>query len=203
MGGHHDSPQKDRWFMFEKQRVVVEDFESSGFILDIGGGGEGIIGVLKGDRVIAIDFRERELEEAPEGPLKIIMDARDLQFLDGTFGTATAFFSLMYLKSRADYERVFGEVFRVLTTGGRFLIWDVSVPGRLDEDKETYVQPLTVIVGDREIETGYGQRWPGEAHDLAFYLDLAAGRGFRVLEQREEGRLFSLRLQKPEAAISA
>jgi len=203
MGGHHDSPQKDRWFMFEKQRVVVEDFESSGFILDIGGGGEGIIGVLKGDRVIAIDFRERELEEAPEGPLKIIMDARDLQFLDGTFGTATAFFSLMYLKSRSDYERVFGEVFRVLTTSGRFLIWDVSVPGRLDEDKETYVQPLTVIVGDREIETGYGQHWPGEAHDLAFYLDLAAGSGFLVLEQREEGRLFSLRLQKPEAAISA
>jgi len=197
MSEHHGSPQEDRWFMFEQQEVVVEDFESSGFILDIGGGGEGIIGILKGDRVIAIDFRREELEEAAKGPLKIIMDARDLQFLDGAFGMATAFFSLMYFKSRADHERVFSEVFRVLETGGRFLIWDVSVPGRLAEDRETYVQPLTVIVGDREIETGYGQPWPEEVHDLAFYLDLAAASGFQVLEQKEEGRLLFLDFQKP------
>ena len=203
MDKHHVSPPEDRMFFFEKRRVVVENFESSGFVLDIGGGGEGIIGILKGDRVVAIDLRPEELAQAPEGPLKIIMDARDLQFLDGAFSIVTAFFSLMYLKGRADYEKVFSEVFRVLETGGRFLIWDVSVPVRSDEDKDIYAQRLTVVVGDREIETGYGQRWPGEAHDLPFYLDLAAGSGFLVLEQREEGRLFSLRLQKPEAAISA
>ncbi|NIV40215.1 MAG: methyltransferase domain-containing protein, partial [Anaerolineae bacterium] len=96
---------------FDSQTVRVHDFESTGFILDIGGGGEGIIGLLKGQEVIALDLRKEELEEAPPGPLKIVMDAKELQFLDGAFGTATAFFSLMYLKSREDQQKVLAEVF--------------------------------------------------------------------------------------------
>jgi hypothetical protein len=64
----------------------------TGYVLDIGGGGEGVIGRMEGLQVVAIDTREDELLEAPEGPLKVVMDARDLQFLDGTFFAATAFF---------------------------------------------------------------------------------------------------------------
>jgi len=45
--------------------------------LDIGGGGEGVIGQMKGKQVIAIDPNRRELEEAADGPLKIVMDARE------------------------------------------------------------------------------------------------------------------------------
>ena len=198
MSDHHAAPAEDRIFFFETQTVRVHDFESTGFILDIGGGGEGIIGILKGRDVIAIDLIEEELEEAPPGPLKIVMDARDLLFLDGTFATATAFFSLMYLKSRRDQQKVLEEVLRVLQPGGQFLIWDVSVPQRPEgEEKDIYVARLSVGVGDRTIGTGYGQRWPSETRDLAFYLDLAAEVGFRVVEQREDERLFFLRLQKP------
>ena len=40
--------------------------ELTGSILDIGGGGEGIIGRLYGSRVTAIDNREEELDEAPD-----------------------------------------------------------------------------------------------------------------------------------------
>ena len=102
---------EDRFFIFEQQKVSVHDFEASGYVLDIGGGGEGIIGILKGEQVIAIDPNKRELEEAADGPLKIVMDARDLQFLDGSFETVTAFFTLMYLKSADAYKQVFAEVF--------------------------------------------------------------------------------------------
>jgi ubiquinone/menaquinone biosynthesis C-methylase UbiE len=136
------------------------------------------------------------LAEAAPGPLKIVMDARDLQFLDETFDTATAFFALMYLKSKLDYERVFAEVSRVLKPGGQFLIWDVTLPGRLDEEKELFAIPLLVKVGGQEIETGYAQRWPGEAHDLPFYVGLAEVSGFRVVKQNQESRTFFLRLQK-------
>jgi exopolyphosphatase/guanosine-5'-triphosphate,3'-diphosphate pyrophosphatase len=67
-------------------------------VLDIGGGGEGVIGRLKGRDAVAVDIRKEELEEAVDGPLKIIMDARDLKFLDESFHTATAFFSMMYIR---------------------------------------------------------------------------------------------------------
>jgi ubiquinone/menaquinone biosynthesis C-methylase UbiE len=197
MGHHHTERPQDQFFFFEQQQVDVRDFESSGLILDIGGGGEGIIGILKGERVIAIDFRKEELEEAAEGPLKIVMDARELQFLDDTFNTATAFFSLMYIKSRADHAQVFSEAFRVLRPGGQFLIWDVSVPERSDEKKDIYVVPIVVHVASKKVETGYGQRWPKEPHDAAFYVKLADESGFRIVEREESGRTFFLRLQKP------
>ncbi len=70
------------------------------------------------------------------------MDARDLQFLDGTFSTVTSFFTLLYIKNRADYEKIFREVFRVLKSGGQFLIWDVIIPQRLDDDKDIFVVPV-------------------------------------------------------------
>ena len=198
MSDHHDSPPDDRMHFFDSQTVRVHDFESTGFILDIGGGGEGIIGLLKGQEVIALDLRKEELEEAPAGPLKIVMDARELQFLDGAFGTAAAFFSLMYLKSRQDQQKVLAEVFRVLQPGGQFLIWDASVPQRPEgENSDIYVVMLSVSVADQTIGTGYGQPWPPETRDLAYYLELAAGAGFRVTEQRQDGRLIFLRLKKP------
>ena len=49
----------------ETQHINMSDVELSGRILDIGGGGEGIIGLLKGERVVAIDRREAELKGAP------------------------------------------------------------------------------------------------------------------------------------------
>jgi len=198
MNDHHTKPLEERYFFFEQQEVVVQNFETSGYILDIGGGGEGIIGILKGEKVVAIDPRKEELEEADEGPLKIIMDARDLQFLDNTFDTTTAFFSLMYIKSRFAYESVLGEVFRVLKAGGQFLIWDASIPQRMDDERDIFVVPVLVKVGGKQIETGYGQPWPEEVRDLAFYLGLAEESGFHVVDQEKNGQVFFLQLQKPE-----
>jgi hypothetical protein len=39
--------------------------------LDVGGGGEGVIGRLKGRQVIAIDIRKGEPEKADDGPMLI------------------------------------------------------------------------------------------------------------------------------------
>ena len=95
------------------------------------------------------------------------------------------------------HEQVFDEVFRVLQPGGQFLIWDVSIAERADEKKDIYVIPVTVRVAGQEIETGYGQPWPKERRDLDFYVDLAEGSGFRIVESEESERTFFLRLQKP------
>ena len=101
---HGERPAPERIHRYERQVVVLDDFVADGFVLDIGGGGEGIIGQLKPAQVVAIDLSSRELLGAPAGPLKIVMDATDLKFLDETFSTATSFFTLMYMKP-ADQER--------------------------------------------------------------------------------------------------
>jgi hypothetical protein len=101
---HHPEISEDRLFFFEREVVIVEDFEATGLVLDIGGG-EGVIGRLKGEQVISIDPNRRELEGAPAGPLKIIMDATDLQFLDESFNTVTSFYTLMYIKGEEEHRQ--------------------------------------------------------------------------------------------------
>ena len=44
----HSTPSEERLYWLEKQEVVIDDFQSPGRILDIGGG-EGVIGLLKGE----------------------------------------------------------------------------------------------------------------------------------------------------------
>ncbi len=50
--------------------------ELDGKILDMGGGGEGVIGRLYREQVTAIDNCQEELDVAPGGYEKICMDAR-------------------------------------------------------------------------------------------------------------------------------
>jgi SAM-dependent methyltransferase len=188
-------PDPSRICHLEPQEVAVADFPASGLILDIGGGGEGIIGRSKGDQVIAIDRIKRELEEAPAGPLKIVMNAGDLQFLDASFATATAFFSLMFMPA-AEHSTVFGEVFRVLAPGGRFLIWDIALPPRLDDPRDILLFKLMVSVSGVLVDTGYGTFWPAVAQDLEHYMRLAVQAGFEVEAQRETGRLFFLEVRR-------
>ncbi len=191
----HEPIPKEDMFILEQQKVVLEDFESSGYILDIGGGGEGTIGILKGDTVIAIDTRKGELEEAPEGPLKIVMDARDLQFLDNTFETVTSLFTLMFVK-RADRKKVVEEVYRVLKPGGKFLIWDVVIPLKGNNDKVWFVIPLEATVRNEKIETAYGVGWEGREQDVSYLVGLAGEIGFNVVEKEEHDQVFFLELIK-------
>jgi SAM-dependent methyltransferase len=181
---------------FERQELTVEDFEADGYVLDIGGGGEGIIGRMKPRQVVAIDLYARELQEAPAGPLKIVMDASDLKFLDGSFNTVTSFFTLMFVKP-ADHEKVFREVSRVLRPGGRFLIWDPVLPARNGDKRDIIVIPLTVKLPDKEVKTGYGTFWPDHDQDMAYYAALADKAGLKVQQRKQAGQAFYMELIKP------
>jgi len=190
-----DRPNPEQIIVHAKLEVVVPDFPAQGLILDIGGGGEGVIAQLKGKQVVAVDLSKRELEEAPGEPLiKIVMDARDLKFLDATFSTATVFFTFMYINP-ADHARVFQELHRVLTPGGRLLIWDAIFPKKTDPDKLTVLFPLHVKLPKADINTGYGVKLI-EEQGLTHFIELAKTAGFEVVAQKNEKGWFHLELKK-------
>src|SRR3569832_727078 len=81
-----------------REEIALEDFPATGYILDLGGGCRGTIGRIKGEQVVAIDISAKELDEAPGGFLKILMDASDLKFPKNSFETVTEFFALMFMK---------------------------------------------------------------------------------------------------------
>jgi SAM-dependent methyltransferase len=191
-----ERPKPEQALKHEQLEVSVPDFPAQGLILDIGGGGEGVIGQLKGQQVVAIDLIKRELEDAPAGPLlKIVMEARDLKFLDKTFTTATVFFTFMYI-SPADHEQVFKELHRVLANGGRLLIWDVVFPKKSDPRQVYVLYPLHIKLPNKEIETGYGVRF-AEGQGMEHFLDLAKKTGFEIVTQTQEKGWFYLELKKP------
>ncbi len=194
-GDHHPRIPEKKMHFFDRQQLAVEDFEARGWILDIGGGGEGVIGRLKGKQVVAIDPNQRELEGAPDGPLKIVMDGLELKFLDNTFGTATCFFTLMYLEP-ADRPKLFREVYRVLQPGGRFLVWDVILPPRSNPEKEIAAFLFLFRLPSEEVKTGYGTRWYEQGFAMERHVGMANEAGFERMRQVKEGRTFFLELRK-------
>ncbi len=158
--------------------IEVPSLSVDGYVLDIGGGGEGVIGRLEGSQVVSLDCRQDELEEAPEGPLKIVMDARQLQFLDDTFAAATAFFSLMYFDHSVDIETAIAEIYRVLKPGGHFRIWDVDTSALPKPKKPLFAVRLKYIVNGIASATAYGRPWPTQTRDQSYYRDCAGAAGF-------------------------
>jgi ubiquinone/menaquinone biosynthesis C-methylase UbiE len=187
---------ESRSYFFPQVTWELEDLEHQGWVLDIGGGGEGVIGQLLGEEVVAIDLQKEELLEAADGPLKIFMDARDLKFLDDSFHSVTAFFSLMYLKEKDDQQKVFQEVARVLSKDGKFHIWDVDLSQLPQENKEFYVIRLRYKTATGFKDTGYGMRWPEEPRQIEHYLALAESVGLVEETSRREEHTFYLCLRK-------
>ncbi|MCR5811793.1 MAG: class I SAM-dependent methyltransferase [Lachnospiraceae bacterium] len=110
--------------------------ELHGHILDIGGGGEGVIGRVYGPLVTAIDNSPEELAEAPEGFEKLVMDACNMRFPDASFDHVTAFYSFLFI-SKDRHAQVISEITRVLRPGGELHIWDCEVAS-------AYPEPFTV-----------------------------------------------------------
>lgn len=190
-----ERPKPEQILRHPKLEVAVPDFPAEGLILDIGGGGEGVIGQLKGEQVVAVDLSKRELVDAPAGPLlKIVMDARDLKFLDGTFDTATVFFTFMYIAAD-DHAKVIQEIHRVLRPGGRLLIWDVVFPERTAPAKLWVMYPLHIQLPAKAINTGYGVKF-AEGQGADHFVELAKASGFEVVTRQDGSGWFHLELKK-------
>lgn len=192
--------------MNEERKHIVElsislpEIHAPGWILDLGGGGEGVIGQLGdrcGEKVVAIDRMRQELEDAPGGALKIVMDAGAMQFLDGVFPAAASFFFFFFVPPE-ERARIFAEVYRVLRPGGRWLIWDANIPPFPGGERDIYIVRLTVRLPDgSDIHTGYGALWPKQDLNSARLLQHAVDAGFEIAARDDGPLAFTLELRKP------
>jgi len=183
-------------YEFPPIQINLDDYTLTGPVLDIGGGGEGVIGQLAGSEVIDIDRRMDELLEAPDGPTKLMMDARQLGFASGQFPSLTAFFSLMYISNLEDQKAVFAEAQRVLQPGGVLHLWDVTLPDAALENSDYYVVFLKYGIRGAEKGTGYGMRWPGARRDAAHYIALAEQAGLTCIKSAPLEHCFYLQFVK-------
>lgn len=179
-------------FLIPTQSIELSPLESKGFILDIGGGGEGIIGKLNGTQVVAIDTSERELAETKNEALKVVMDAADLKFLPDSFDVCTAFFSLMYIP-KSKHSKVFNEANRVLKDNGQFLLWDVRIP-KIKKKHRQFIVPLRVQLPNETVETGYGVKW--QTQDINHFKALAKEHKFKVVDEWSKGETLHLKMLK-------
>jgi len=162
---------------------------------------------LNGRQVVAIDLSYSELEETREREtkkesLKIVMDATDLKFLTKSFEVATSFFTLMFIENSL-HPKVFSEIHRVLKENGRFLMWDVRIPERV-EDASAFGLSLEIALPGEKVTTSYGTKWENKEQDLEYFKALATKTGFRIVKEWTRDEVFFLELMKQpsEAAPS-
>ncbi len=166
------------------------DNKIQGTILDIGGGGEGIIGRIYRDQVTAIDNRQDELDEAPEGFQKLLMDARDLGFEDSSFENVTSFYSLMYI-NKDEHFKVLKEAYRVLKEKGCLYIWDSNI-----DHADPFVVDLNINANGERIKTTYGIYKDQAYQDKDYFKLICEKIGFDLIEDKSFNNQFYLHFIK-------
>lgn len=166
--------------------------EFDGNILDIGGGGEGVIGRIYGKQVTAIDNRQEELDEAPDGFTKLLMNARSLAFPAYVFDHVTFFYSLMYMEKSVQ-EQAVSEALRVLRPGGSLHIWDAKIDSA---SPEPFIVSLDIDVNGKLIHADYGILIKDARQDEACFTDLCERIGLSLVSREECDGNFYLRFLK-------
>ncbi len=158
--------------------------ELDGLILDIGGGGEGVISQLYPGQVIAIDNRHDELEEAPSQAVKIVMDARELSFTNSCLDNVTAFYSFMYI-SKEDHSKVLSEIKRVLKSNGQLHIWDTEI-----KEADPFLADLDICIQDYSIHTTYGIYKDDASQDAEYYKQIISDLGLTFIKETNQSGHF-------------
>ena len=112
------------------QKIALKQIQTEGVILDIGGGGEGLVSRIEGTKVCAVDIRMSEVREAQiHGPTSnwFVGDGQALCFQENVFDVVTLWFSLAYMSDWSIKQKVLEEAYRVLGESGRLSILAIRI----------------------------------------------------------------------------
>jgi ubiquinone/menaquinone biosynthesis C-methylase UbiE len=174
-----------------EQKISLERLKSGGLVLDIGGGGEGLVSRIEGDRVCALDIRLSEIREAQiyeHSSNWLVADGRNLCFADESFDVVTLWFSLGYMSDWTIKQAVLQEAYRVLKRNGQLSMLATQIP----ETGANLILWATFTLPDGTLcKTGYGMRG-GQDQTLPRVLDLITGVGFVQHQSEDHGQWFRI-----------
>ena len=166
-----------------KQHIILDQI-LDGRVIDIGGGGEAVIGQVGGGRVVALDKHPSEIREARgKAPAVswLVADGMNIPCESGSFGQGTAFFSCMYMGDDVK-EKVFKEARRVLKKGGELWIWDV----KMHRSQKDYGIRIEVEFQDkRKLNTMYGVKAKDQSTRSISKLLQGAGFAAEVIDDQK------------------
>ncbi|MHA2339596.1 MAG: class I SAM-dependent methyltransferase [Candidatus Hodarchaeales archaeon] len=175
------TPEIDMSTVFQppQQEIIINEIPD-GKIIDIGGGGEGIIAQIGGKNVTVIDRSQNEIDEAKDKAPDakwVVADSRDLPQNIGSFDNATAFFSGMYMIN-SDKKKTFQEVAKIIPLGGELWIWDAVIS--LKKEKFLIMMKVT-LPNQKLINTGYGVK--AKLQNINEYENMLSSTGFQVIDK--------------------
>ena len=177
------------------QKITLKQIQTEGRILDIGGGGEGLVSRIGGTRVCAVDIRMSEIREAQiHGPPAnwFVGDGQALCFQEDMFDVVTLWFSLGYMSDWAIKQRVLKEAHRVLVEGGRLSILASRIPESCE--RLIFWGHFTFPNGTIS-QIGYGVRG-GQEQTLERMTRLLSDIGFKIRSQEDNNEWFEIQAVK-------
>ncbi|NWF94926.1 MAG: methyltransferase domain-containing protein [Candidatus Thorarchaeota archaeon] len=188
-------PEARSRFETPLQEVTVERVSKQGLIIDIGGGGEGIVSRVEGTRVCAVDIRLDEILEARihgSEPQWIVADAEYLPFKDESFAISTLWFSLCYMRSWYKKHAVLKEVWRVLQEGATVSV----LASKIDCTEDVFVINIHYTLPDGTVsQVGYGVHGNQDQNPTTV-TDMMSRSGFTVVLSEEHEHWFRLEVVK-------
>ncbi|MFW9844429.1 MAG: class I SAM-dependent methyltransferase [Candidatus Thorarchaeota archaeon] len=173
------------------QRIRLNEIESDGPILDIGGGGEGLVSRIDGSKVCAIDIRMSEIREAQiHGPPAnwFVGDGRELCFQNDVFDVVTFWFSLGYMSDWSIKSKVMVEAFRVLNKKGKLSVLASNIPKSCE--RLIFWGHFTLPDGSIS-QTGYGVQG-GQNQTLDRIEKLLENTGFTIQSKEDHDVWFEI-----------
>lgn len=184
----------NKYYETELYEVRLTREYNSASILDIGGGGEGVIGHLYGNNVIAIDRREDELLEVDNDSIKIVMDATDLNFPNTNFDVVTFFFTLMYMNEESK-QKAIREVKKVISDNGVLEIWDVEIPAEVPNGENVFLANVNALTDDRTFRVTYGVGMENRTQTLDEIKKMMLKNGFMCIFEDVSGSYFNAKFK--------
>lgn len=173
------------------QEIAFRRLPGSGLVLDLGGGGEGIVSRIEGSRVCAVDVNLNEIREAQiygSSPQWLAGSGESLPFRKEVFEAAAIWFSLEYMTKWEMKRAAIQEAFRVLKRKGTLSVMSSKVVCR----EERFLLMLRYTLPDGGVyESGYGV-WGNQGQTMEKIGRIIEQTGFLLTTRDDNGHWFHM-----------